>query len=109
MLKTSEIIKMIQAGYTKAEIDELVANESVENVEAVETEQPKVEYPIENEVEKVVNEKPDNDVLEKLLNEVKSLKQQLANSNITNDTITTNQDVAKDILASIINPPIREK
>lgn len=103
MLKTSEIIKLIQAGYTKDDIDKMTLAEVETPVETVEATETVVETPDETAENTNIN----LDV-ELILNEIKSLKEQVAHSNIANDSVNYNKDVAKDILASIINPPTKE-
>ena len=111
-MDVNTILKLIDAGYTKAEIDALNAPASAEasSPASAEASSP-VEAPAE---EKPAEEKPaeapamtGDDILQNLLAEVKGLKAQIQSNNIKNDTMNVNHApdlTAEQILASIINP-----
>lgn len=96
------ILKLIDAGYSKADIDAMNTPANAE-VSAPET-------PAEAPTEEKPAEAPamtGDDILQNLLAEVKGLKAQVQSNNIKNDSmnINTKPDLtAEQILASIINP-----
>lgn len=98
-MKISERIALIKAGYTKDEINSMIA----EDVEA--SKDPK-------EPEKDNNDNNDYmKVLSVLANEVKDLKEAMYSSNINNSNIDKGSNVikAEDILSSLINPKEEDK
>lgn len=101
-MDVNTILKLIDAGYSKADIDAMNAPASAEASAPVEAE------------EKPAEEKPaeapamtGDDILQNLLAEVKGLKAQIQSNNIKNDSMNVNHApdlTAEQILASIINP-----
>ena len=97
-MKISERLALLKAGYSKAEINEMIDAEAVSE-------------PIE---ETNQEEQPDNSglmtVLSRLASEVKDMKTAMHKENIANSEIKTGGSVtAEDILASLINPPEKGK
>lgn len=112
-MNIEQIIKLIDAGFTKADIEAMnaPANVSTEPVAEPVTE-PAAEPVVEKEPEPVPAAPSVNDAaVNALLDEVKSLRKQLQLHAIVNDGFTpADPDTAQQILASIINPdPIEKK
>lgn len=102
------ILKLIDAGYSKAEIDAMsnpaMSEEASAPVEAPAEEKPAEEKPAEAPAI------TGDDILQNLLAEVKGLKAQIQSNNIKNDSMNVNQSpdlTAEQILASVINPTER--
>lgn len=93
MLKISERIALLKAGYTKDEINSMIAEDSKVS------EEPAVPE---------VSNNDNNDymqVLSVLANEVRDLKDAVYSSNISNTNVDNNRVIkAEDILGSLINP-----
>lgn len=111
-MNIDQIIKLIDAGFTKADIEAMSApaNVSTETPEPVT--EPVSETVVEKEPEPVPAAPSVNDAaVNALLDEVKSLRKQLQLHAIVNDGFTpADTDSAQQILASIINPaPIEKK
>ena len=106
MDNVKEIIKMLDAGYSREEIAEILAEKDTEQVEDTE--------PAENVSQEAQEEpqeaKPDPMAeyaaeIQKLADEVKSLRAQLQKKNIQQtQIIPEKQDSAVDVLARVINP-----
>lgn len=103
-MDVNTILKLIDAGYTKADIEAMNTPASAEAstpVEAPAEEKPAEEKPAEAPA------MTGDDILQNLLAEVKGLKAQIQSNNIKNDTMNVNHApdlTAEQILASIINP-----
>jgi hypothetical protein len=103
-MDVNTILKLIDAGYTKADIEAMNAPASTEAsapVEAPAEEKPAEEKPAEAPA------MTGDDILQNLLAEVKGLKAQIQSNNIKNDSMNMNHApdlTAEQILASIINP-----
>lgn len=96
------IIKLIDAGYSKAEIEAFNAPaETAENIAEVKPEVP-AESQKEAEPVKVFNS--NDDVVNSLIEEIRGLKKQMQMHSIINDGLNPKRETAEDILASIINP-----
>lgn len=104
MPKIEDILMMIEAGYSKAEIDALMnpAAESVAESEA---------QPAEEKVPEIKEQTPpevladNSEVLNKVLAEMAELKKQIQKRNLSETfTESVKEDRGVDILASIINP-----
>ncbi len=106
-MDVNTILKLIDAGYTKADIEAM-------NTPAKAEASAPAEAPAE---EKPAEEKPaeapamtGDDILQNLLAEVKGLKAQIQRNNIKSDSMNVNQSpdlTAEQILASVINPTER--
>ena len=107
-MELDQILKLIDAGYTKADI------EAMGRPAEVKPEEPAAEVPAEIPAEPVkvaepVKAEPDP-AMNALLEEVKSLRKQLQMQAIMHDGFTpADPDDAQKILASIINPANNEK
>ena len=92
-MKISERLALLRAGYTKAEINEMIdadANAPAEQPEAV---TPAADDGVMR-------------VMSALASEIKDLKTAVQKENIANTTLQTGAPMkAEDILASLINPP----
>ena len=102
-MDVNTILKLIDAGYTKADIEAMNTPAETEVTEAPAEE-------VAEPVEEVKEEQPamtSDDILQNLLAEVKGLKAQIQSNNIRNDSFNMNNSpdlTAEGILASIINP-----
>ena len=98
-MDVNTILKLIDAGYTKADIEAMNAPASTE-----------ASAPVEAPAEEESAEAPamtGDDILQNLLAEVRGLKAQIQSNNIKNDSMNVNHApdlTAEQILASIINP-----
>lgn len=104
-MELNTILKLLDAGYTKADIDAMTAPAA--EVTPAEPAQESVK-PAEEPAEKPEPEMTSDDILSNLLAEVKGLKAQIQANNIRSDRMNSgpvNADqTAEAILASIINP-----
>ena len=104
-MELNTILKLLDAGYTKADIDAMTAPAA--EVTPAEPVQESVK-PAEEPAEKPEPEMTSDDILSNLLAEVKGLKAQIQANNIRSDRMNSgpvNADqTAEAILASIINP-----
>lgn len=91
-MKINEIIELVKAGYTKAEIEAFSENAEDEVVEA-KPEQTKTE-PLKQE----------NVMFSALQAQIENLTKAVQAANIQNSTITTPNESADDVLAKILNP-----
>lgn len=95
-MKLNERLALLKAGYSKAEIDQLVK----EDQEAVEEIQP----------EEAPGTDKYMDVIKALAGEVKSLKDAVHASNIENaEAVKQKPDDAVDVLMELFNAPEKEK
>lgn len=102
-MELNTILKLLDAGYTKADIEAMTAPAKEEAAPA----------PVEEPVKPAVAEDPapemtSADILNNLLAEVKCLKAQIQANNIRSDKMNAGpaspEDAAQSILASLINP-----
>lgn len=102
-MELNTILKLLDAGYTKADIEAMTAPANEEAAPA----------PVEEPVKPAVAEDPapemtSADILNNLLAEVKGLKAQIQANNIRSDKMNAGpaspEDAAQSILASLINP-----
>ncbi len=102
-MELNTILKLLDAGYTKADIEAMTAPAKEEAAPA----------PVEEPVKPAVAEDPapemtSADILNNLLAEVKGLKAQIQANNIRSDKMNAGpaspEDAAQSILASLINP-----
>ena len=98
------IIKLLDAGYTKADIDAMTAPAPAPEVKP--EADPEPVKPAEPAAEPAVTS---DDILNNLLAEVKGLKAQIQANNIRSDSMGSKPEVtAESILASLINPNKKE-
>lgn len=99
-MELNTILKLLDAGYTKAEIDAMTAPAAVSEP-AAEPEPEPVKPAEEPAADPAMTSA---DVLTNLLAEVKGLKAQIQANNIKNDSMGSKPEVtAESILASLIN------
>ena len=100
------IIKLLDAGYTKADIDAMTAPATASEV--IPEPDPEPVKPAEPAAV-VESDITSNDILNNLLAEVKGLKAQIQANNIRSDSMGSKPEVtAESILASLINPNKKE-
>lgn len=104
-MELNTILKLLDAGYTKADIEAMTAP-------AAEVTPAPVEEPVKpaEPAEEPAPEMTSADILNNLLAEVKGLKAQIQANNIRSDSMkgyATPAETAEDILASVINPKER--
>ena len=107
-MKASEILQLINAGYTKAEIDAM-ENPETDAPDPIPAAAPEAEQEPEPEP-KPIQEKPQtvNPEIEALTNQINSLVSAIQRSNILNSQMPPEPaESAEDILASIITPTHR--
>ena len=97
-MKISERLALLKAGYTKDDIAEMIGEES-------KPAEPADQQPTEEESGAASDRYME--ALVALAGEVKSMKEAIQSSNISNTTITEKSplDQASEILASLINKP----
>lgn len=102
MAKIEDILKLIEAGYTKDEISQLTAEKpAAETVEKPEEEKP---APAENAPAETTNGVND-EMMSRLADEVAELRKQIQKRNLSDTFIETpKQNRSQDILAQLINP-----
>lgn len=103
-MELNTILKLLDAGYTKADIEAMTAPAKEEAAPAPAEEPVKPADP----AEVVTPEMTSADILNNLLAEVKGLKAQIQANNIRSDKMNAGpaspEDAAQSILASLINP-----
>ena len=103
-MEIKEVLALVQAGFTKAEIEAML--KPADPVPAEVVPEPEQEKPEVVTGEKLETAPAENTVNNELLNEVKELKTMLQRQALINDGFKqSNKDDAVSILASIINPP----
>ena len=97
------ILKLLDAGYTKAEIEAMTSSATSEPAETV-------SEPVQEPVKEEPAQTPasNDDVVNSLIEEIRGLKKQMQMHSIINDGLNPKQETAQDILASIINPVERK-
>ena len=103
-MELNVILKLLDAGYTKADIEAMTAP-------AAEVTPAPVEEPVKpaEPAEEPKPEMTSADILNNLLAEVKGLKAQIQANNIRSDSMGSKPEVsAESILASLINPNKKE-
>ena len=98
-MKISERLALLKAGYTKEDIAEMIGEEAKAPEQGAE---PEAEV------------QPDDrymDVISSLAQEVRSMKEAMQATNLTNDVVkdVSPLDKASEILASLINQPAEPK
>lgn len=103
-MELNTILKLLDAGYTKADIEAMTAPAKEEAAPAPAEEPDKPADP----AEVATPEMTSADILNNLLAEVKGLKAQIQANNIRSDKMNAGpaspEDAAQSILASLINP-----
>lgn len=103
-MELNTILKLLDAGYTKADIEAMTAPAKEEAAPAPAEEPVKPADP----AEVATPEMTSADILNNLLAEVKGLKTQIQANNIRSDKMNAGpaspEDAAQSILASLINP-----
>lgn len=101
MAKIEDILKLIEAGYTKEEISQLTAETpAAETVEKPEEEKP---APAENVPAETTG--VNDDMMTRLADEVAELRKQIQKRNLSDTFIETPKtDRSQEILAQLINP-----
>lgn len=103
-MELNTILKLLDAGYTKADIEAMTAPAKEEAAPAPAEEPVKPADP----AEVTTPEMTSADILNNLLAEVKGLKAQIQANNIRSDKMNAGpaspEDAAQSILASLINP-----
>ena len=104
-MELNTILKLLDAGYTKADIEAMTAP-------AAEVTPAPAEEPVKpaEPAEEPAPEMTSADILNNLLAEVKGLKAQIQANNIRSDSMKGSAkpvETAEDILASVINPKER--
>lgn len=103
MAKIEEILKLIDAGYSKAEIESLTA-ETMPTAETAEAPQEAGE-PAEVEKPAEVQANDNSEVLNKVLSELAEMKKAMQKRNLADTyTDTPKPDRSTEILAQLINP-----
>lgn len=103
-MELNTILKLLDAGYTKADIEAMTAPAKEEAAPSPAEEPVKPADP----AEVATPEMTSADILNNLLAEVKGLKAQIQANNIRSDKMNAGpaspEDAAQSILASLINP-----
>lgn len=104
-MNKDEILELIRAGYTKAEIDAMSQPEQEEKKEPVDEKQEEEKPEEKHEELEKVEEKEDSRI-DELMKAFKDLRDDLKKRSIVTDDyeVTDPQKKAEQILASIINP-----
>ena len=104
-MELNTILKLLDAGYTKADIEAMTAPAAEVTPAPVEDPVKPAEVPAEEPVPEMTSA----DILNNLLAEVKGLKAQIQANNIRSDSMGSKPEVsAESILASLINPNKKE-
>lgn len=106
-MELNTILKLLDAGYTKADIEAMTAPAKEEAAPAP-AEEPDKPADSADPAEVATPEMTSADILNNLLAEVKGLKAQIQANNIRSDKMNAGpaspEDAAQSILASLINP-----
>lgn len=110
-LTAEDYLTLIKAGYSKSEIDAIGGEKPTEEpAEITEPIPEKTEVAPEEQTERKTEVKPEPDKIELLSGEVRELKQMMEKYFISNDSFErTKENIANNILASVINPPHERK
>lgn len=104
-MELNTILKLLDAGYTKADIEAMTAPAAKEEAAPAPAEEP---VKPADPAEVATPEMTSADILNNLLAEVKGLKAQIQANNIRSDKMNAGpaspEDAAQSILASLINP-----
>lgn len=108
MPKIEDIIKLIEAGFNKNEISDLISERKTEVLEEV---KPEIAEEPETKTEPAEVPAEDNSaVLRQLTQEMAELRKQIQKRNLSESyTDTPKQERSQEILASLINPKKEER
>lgn len=109
MPKIEDILKLIEAGYSKEEINALTSEVKTEATEEVKEETP-AEQPEPKTEPAEVQQEGNTELLKQLTAEMAELRKQIQKRNLSETfTDTPKPDRSQEILASLINPKKEEK
>lgn len=109
MPKIEDILKLIEAGYSKEEINALTSEVKTEATEEVKEETP-AEQPEPKTDPAEVQQEGNTELLKQLTAEMAELRKQIQKRNLSETfTDTPKPDRSQEILASLINPKKEEK
>ena len=109
-MNADQILKLIDAGYTKSEINDLIQGGEAEKPEETkEAEEPEKNdsAPEKMELEKKEPEKPEQtpDILKFIADEFAKMTKSIQDSNILNSNMKMKEDVSvEQMLADLVNP-----
>ena len=106
-MKATEILQLINAGYTKADIEAMELPETAAAPDPIPEPVPEAEPAPETEAPKPVQEKPNpvNPEIQALTKQINDLVSAIQKSNLLNTQMpNTPPETAEDILANIIAP-----
>ena len=109
-MNNEEILKLVNAGYTKAEIEAMSSDQKLEEPKPEEKpEEPKPEEKPEVKPAETVSFTPD--VLKEFTGAINGLSDMIKKSNMINDGYEpkTALEKGEEVLASLINPPAKKK
>ena len=106
-MKVDDILKLMDAGYTKADIDAMTAEPAAEPAQAAEPETAPAQTaePETALAEKLILPKPPASVNDQILEALDRLTNTLIKSNINSTVIQPAERTPEDALAEIISPP----
>ena len=105
-MNKEEILKLVNAGYTKAEIEAMSSDQKPEEPKP---EEPKPEEKPEVKPAETVSLTPD--VMKEFTGAINGLSDMIKKSNMINDGYEpkTALEKGEEVLASLINPPAKKK
>ena len=109
-MNKEEILKLVDAGYTKAEIEAMSSDQKPEEPKPEEKpEEPKPEEKPEVKPAETVSLTPD--VMKEFTGAINGLSDMIKKSNMINDGYEpkTALEKGEEVLASLINPPAKKK
>ena len=109
-MNKEEILKLVNAGYTKAEIEAMSSDQKLEEPKPEEKpEEPKPEEKPEVKPAETVSLTPD--VMKEFTGAINGLSDMIKKSNMINDGYEpkTALEKGEEVLASLINPPAKKK
>lgn len=107
MLKLNDIMKMVDAGFTAAQIQELIKMEQPEDAQAAQPEDAQAAQP-EDTIAREAVDAAINDKIDRLTENIDKLGQLVIMNNINSSNMPQSETV-DDILAQVINPKIDDK
>lgn len=109
-MKLNEILKLVDAGYTKADIDAMTAEPAApETVQAAEPEQTAEAAAEPAQAEQSIIPKPPASVNNQILEALDRLTNTIIKGNINSTVIQPVERTPEDALAEIISPPKPKK
>ena len=108
-MNKEEILKLVNAGYTKAEIEAMVSDQKPEDKPEEKPEEPKPEEKPEVKPAETVSFTPD--LMKEFTGAINGLSDMIKKSNMINDGYEpkTALEKGEEVLASLINPPVKKK